>query len=90
MFKVVRRSVEQMDPNTFFPRREYMGLRGHNFTMKVNRSRLNSRKFFFSNRVISLWNSLPGYVVLAANLDDFKKNYDISNHLKPYLNDFDF
>ena len=75
MFKVVR-GLEQMDPNTFFTRREYRGLRGHDFTMKGNRIRLNSRKFSFSNRVISLWNSLPGHVVLAANLDDFKKNYD--------------
>ena len=75
MFKVVR-GIELVDPTLFFTRREYRGLRGHDLTMKVNRSRLDSRKFFFSNRAVKLWNRLPENVVLAANLNEFKNNYD--------------
>ena len=36
--------------------------RGHNLKLYKRRSRLNIDKFFFSNCVVSCWNSLPDYV----------------------------
>ena len=73
---IIMHGIELVDPNVFFTEREYKGLRGHAFTIKVNRSRLNIRKFYFSNRVVGRWNRLPENVVLSANVNDFKKNYD--------------
>jgi len=51
-------------------------LRGHKWKLKVKRSRLQLRKCFFSQRVISLWNSLPGHVVDASSVNSFKKRLD--------------
>ena len=36
----------------------------------------NVRKYFFTQRVIGLWNSLPGYVVEAETLGVFKNRLD--------------
>ena len=51
-------------------------LRGNGLKLSTHRSRLQCRQFSFSVRVISLWNALPEYVVLAHTLDCFKKNLD--------------
>ena len=40
------------------------------------RSRTNKRKYFFSQRIVKLWNSLPQDVVMATNLDGFKRGLD--------------
>ena len=42
----------------------------------VKRSRLNVRKFFFSQRVVSQWNSLPEDVVIAPSTNAFKNRLD--------------
>ena len=39
--------------------------RGHSLKLFVQQSRIDARKYFFSNRVIRSWNSLP------ATSDDF-------------------
>jgi len=38
--------------------------------------RYDLRKFSFSNRVRSLWNSLPDVVVKAESVNNFKKRLD--------------
>jgi len=40
------------------------------------RSRLDSRKFFFSQRVVNKWNGLPAKVVNTASVNSFKNAYD--------------
>ena len=35
-----------------------------------------SRKFFFTNRVVNIWNSLPEYVVHADTINCFKSRLD--------------
>ena len=34
------------------------------------------RKFYFTNRVVDQWSSLPNWVVTANNTDIFKKRLD--------------
>lgn len=75
VFKILN-NLENVNPTNFFERRDYNGLRGHCDTLKVNRSYLNVRKYFFSNRVITLWNSLPNHIVNSTNVNNFKNNYD--------------
>ena len=51
-------------------------LRGHSMKLTVKRSRLNIRKFFFSQRVVPHWNSLPERVVTAPSTNAFKNRLD--------------
>jgi len=51
-------------------------LRGHNLKVKVQRSRLQLRQGFFSQRVVCAWNSLPSSVVEASSVKTFKKRLD--------------
>ena len=55
------------------------------------RSRTNKRKYFFTQLIVKLWNSLPQDVVMATNLDGFKRGLDkfleakAINGYEPYL-----
>ena len=74
VFKIIRGLVK-LDVNDFF---EYnsTNTRGHNSKLRVQYSRVNYRKFFFSNRVIPIWNALPQSVVESSSLNDLKKGLD--------------
>ena len=37
--------------------------RGHNYKLFKGCSRVNTHKYFFSNRVVEIWNALPSTVV---------------------------
>jgi len=48
------------------------------------RARYDLREYYFTNRVLNIWNSLPSYVISAetvncfkSRLDNFWKNQDI-------------
>jgi hypothetical protein len=46
----------------------------------MSRSNKDIGKFFFTNRIVKLWNSLPDEVVNAKDVITFEKNLD--NHWK--------
>ena len=56
--------------------------RGHSLRLEKNSARTNKRLFFFSNRVVVWWNSLPEEVVTAPSVDSFKSRLDkhFENH----------
>ena len=57
--------------------------RGHIHKIQIKHSRLNTRKYFFTNRVAPIWNSLPVHIVSCNTVYSFKnamKNYN----LKPF------
>jgi hypothetical protein len=56
--------------------RNYNNTRGHCFKVQGTTARLDSRKFFFTERAIKIWNSLPEHVVTAPSLNCFKARYD--------------
>ena len=44
--------------------------------MNRDRSRLDTRKFYFSQRVVNSWNSFPAEVVNAESVNNFKNAYN--------------
>jgi len=68
---------EQIDYKQFFNLTNALyGLRGHEKKLVKDRSRLDSRKYFFSQRVINRWNSLPVKVVNSESVNGFKNAYN--------------
>ena len=50
--------------------------RGHNKTLFLHYSRTDKRKYFYINRIVSLWNSLPYDCVNANAISSFKKKLE--------------
>ena len=50
----------------------YYELRGHRFSIYQSQVHCDIRKFNFTNRIISVWNSLPDAVVSADTVNTFK------------------
>ena len=50
--------------------------RGHPYKLVKQRSHLDLRKYFFTNRIIDRWNQLPSFVVMAGNTNLFKSRLD--------------
>ncbi len=50
--------------------------RGHNFTLVKKQSRLDVRKFSFSQRTINVWNKLSTECVHASSVNMFKNKID--------------
>jgi len=51
-------------------------LRGHEKKLANDRSRLDIRKHFFSQRVVNGWNGLPADVIDLTSVNSFKNAYD--------------
>jgi len=68
---------DQIDYKQFFrlPENHY-GVRWHEKKLSKDRSRLDTRKFFFSQRVVNSLNSLPAEVVNAESVKSLKNAYD--------------
>ena len=54
----------------------HRGTRGHQFKLKKQRSNTRIRQNYFTNRVISSWNSLTPNIVEAPNIKLFEKRLD--------------
>jgi len=50
--------------------------RGNDFKLNKIRDKYNLRKYFFTNRVVNVWNSLPNYVITAESVNSFKSRLD--------------
>jgi len=50
--------------------------RGHDLRLHKSRAKYDLRKYFFSNRVVNVWNSLPGHVVNADTVNCVKSRLD--------------
>ena len=59
--------LDDVDVNDFFCLDHSNRTRGHNFKIKKQNSRLDVRKNFFSNRVVTEWNDLPHSVVNSTS-----------------------
>ena len=50
--------------------------RGHTLKLAKSKVRLDSRKYFFTQRVVTNWNKLPEHVIAAKTVCDFKIRLD--------------
>ena len=67
---------DRVDRGTFFSLSHNTRTRGHPLKLSVGRVKTDKRKYFFTQRVIGVWNSLPQEVVMASGLDAFKRGLD--------------
>ena len=75
VYKLLTRK-EQVDHKQFFTLADMpYDLRGHEKKLVKGRS-FDSRKFFFSQRVVNGWNRLPAKVVNTESVNSFKNAYD--------------
>lgn len=77
-FKLIR-GFENLDCRTFFNLSNSNRTRGHRYKLVKNRSRLDIRKYFFSQRIVDTWNKLPQVVVEAPSVNLFKNKLDLYN-----------
>ena len=71
MFKILN-GYENIDSNIFFEIKESKITRGHNYTLVKKQSRLDVRKYSFSQRTINVWNKLSEECVHATSANMFK------------------
>ena len=75
MFKILN-GYENIDFNIVFEIKESKITRGHNFTLVKKQSRLDVRKFSFSQRTINVSNKLSTDYVHASSVNVFKNKID--------------
>ena len=75
VFKILN-GYENIYSNLFFETKENKINRGHNFTLVKKQSRLDVRKFSFSQRTINVWNKLSEECVHASSVNVFKNRID--------------
>ena len=69
------KGFDQIDSGRFFEVVESC-TRGHKMKIFKKGCHLDCRKYFFSNRVVNLWNKLPGYVLACDTIETFKARLD--------------
>ena len=76
VFKILRGYYDPVTTSSLFSRSDSDKTRGHKF--KLTKFHTNSKRFryFFTNRVITNWNSLTEDVVSASSLNMFKNKID--------------
>ena len=76
-FKILK-GYTRVDISTFFTLFNSLEIstRGHLLKLEKHRFHCNTRKFFFSNRVVDIWNSLPHDVVSIETVNGFKTKLD--------------
>ena len=50
--------------------------RGHSLRLNTNTAKYDLRKYFFTNRIVSIWNSLPEDVIGSISVNQFKNRLD--------------
>ena len=76
MFKILN-GYENIDYNIFFEIKESKITRGHNNTLVKKHSRLDVRKYSFSQRTLNVWNNLATDSVHASSVNMFKNKIEM-------------
>ena len=83
VYKILTNHYDPLTTHTLLTLDNSSNTRGHAF--KLKKSSFNSTKFkyFFTNRVVNLWNKLPEQIVHAPSLNVFKNKFD--SFMKDYI-----
>ena len=71
-YKILNNEIDIPHTEMFTYRNTRFFLRGHNFTLDVPKRTNNIVSNFFSNRVVTAWNSLPSPTVNSKTVNEFK------------------
>jgi ribonucleases P/MRP protein subunit RPP40 len=74
-FKMVK-GFSGLKAETLFAGSSTKYLRGNNFKLFKHSCRLDQRKYFFSHRIVDIWNKLPNNVIEANSINEFKSRLD--------------
>ena len=75
VFKILN-GFENIYSNIFLEIKESKITRGHNYTLVKKQSRLDVRKYSFSQRAINAWNKLSTDCVHDSSVNIFKNKID--------------
>ena len=56
--------------------------------LKKGRVKYDLRKYYFTNRALNIWNSLPNWVVMSDTVNTFKNRLDRFWHDQRIIYDF--
>ena len=62
--------------------------RGNALKLTTVRPKYDTRKYFFSVRIVSIWNSLPDLVILSDTVNAFKNALDRHWQNEDFVNDY--
>ncbi|NEQ69831.1 MAG: hypothetical protein F6K21_30935 [Symploca sp. SIO2D2] len=87
LFKIIH-GFDNLDKLQYISFALDSGTRGHNLKLEGKNFRADETKFFFFNRTVRIWNSLPSEAVNAISINSFKNKLDKWMHDNPNLDLF--
>ena len=79
VFKIIHELVD-VDFNDFFSfSNTPYNLRRHRFHIEGVKCNSNTRKHFFANRIVNIWNGLPSTIVESSSLETFRRRLNTFN-----------
>ena len=75
VFKIMK-GYDNINSNKFFELKDYKTTRGHSERFTKKSSRLDVRKYSFSQRVVNEWNGLDQSSIDSSSLNVFKNRLD--------------
>ena len=76
VYKILNNLYDSITTNSLLTLDINSTTRGHNFKLQKGSFNTTKYKYFFSNRVVNLWNKLSDKIVNAPSLNVFKNNFD--------------
>lgn len=75
-YKILSGKYDEECSEDIIQLREESATRGHPKKIYKRRTRLNIRKYSFSNRIVDNWNELPDLVIESDTVEKFERNLD--------------
>ena len=88
VYKILHNDIDSSLRNSFV-HSNVMGTRGNCFKLYKNSFRLDTRKYFFTYRVIDVWKSLDNVIVCCKLFKYFNGKQKNSKRLECFLRGFD-
>lgn len=70
------KGIDKLDSHVLFTPSLNIRTRGHYLKLEKTKVKTDTRKYFFSNRIVDLWNSLPIEAISCKTVSSFKHHLD--------------